>query len=68
MYVLSDGCVLCTVGGMQSLEEKDVNDFLDRSDLITAEVRRMGKKFPWLVEVLIHERDKYMVLELEQVL
>lgn len=53
---------------MQSLEEKDVNDFLDRSDLITAEVRRMGKKFPWLVEVLIHERDKYMVLELEQVL
>jgi hypothetical protein len=44
-----------------------MNALLDNPDMVTREMLHLGKKFPWLLESLIHERDQYMVLELEQV-
>ena len=47
--------------------ESVINEVVADRNLLTAELQRMGRKWPWLVECLINERDKFMVLELEQV-
>lgn len=50
-----------------SLEEDDLNKFVQDRQAIKKEMDRLAKLSPWLVECLINERDKFMVLELEQV-
>mmetsp|Transcript_5957 Transcript_5957/g.13160 ORF Transcript_5957/g.13160 Transcript_5957/m.13160 type:complete len:329 (+) Transcript_5957:120-1106(+) len=57
-FVFSDGSEMQTA----------IDQMKGNKDMLTAEVQRMGKKFPWIVECLINERDKFMVLELEMTL
>jgi pheromone shutdown protein TraB len=52
---------------LEPFAETSINALLDNQDLITSEMMHLGRKFPWLLESLINERDQYMVLELEQV-
>eukprot|EP01032_Pedospumella_encystans_P019104 gene19104-21730_t len=51
-----------------SIEEDDMNALIDNRQAIMREMDRLAKVSPWLVECLLHERDKFMVLELEQTL
>jgi len=51
-----------------SIEEDDVNALVNNRQAIMHEMDKLAKVSPWLVECLLHERDLFMVLELEQVL
>lgn len=52
--------------GEESVETL-VNDLLDDRSSLMKEINDIGRICPWLVECMLHERNKYMVLELEQV-
>jgi pheromone shutdown protein TraB len=54
-------------GEEMSTEEDDLDRLLQDRSLIAKEMNKLAELSPWLVECLVHERDKFMVLELEQV-
>lgn len=51
-----------------SVEEEDMNALVHNRQAIMHEMDKLAKVSPWLVECLLHERDQFMVLELEQVI
>lgn len=59
------------VSGVSMPKGKALNSLLDemqqQTDLVTAAIQEMGESFPWLVEALIDERDRYMAARLKNV-
>eukprot|EP00428_Durinskia_dybowskii_P061229 CAMPEP_0170363144 /NCGR_PEP_ID=MMETSP0117_2-20130122/4702_1 /TAXON_ID=400756 /ORGANISM="Durinskia baltica, Strain CSIRO CS-38" /LENGTH=222 /DNA_ID=CAMNT_0010617595 /DNA_START=282 /DNA_END=950 /DNA_ORIENTATION=- len=46
--------------------EAQANELLDHADSLIEEIKYIEKHCPWVVECLLNERDKFMVLELEK--
>lgn len=58
---------------MFSMGSKDkirdtIEQFKNDKDMLTEAMDMMGDRLPWVVEVLVHERDRFMTLELRQML
>lgn len=65
--MLIGGGLGMTFSDSDSLRQQ-VEEMKQNKDALTAELRRMGDRFPWLVHALINERDMFMTLELQLLL